>query len=135
MFLEVGDVEHPQAAVRPAAAALHLLVVVRVVLLVDGHGDLPAVDRRRHRHEGVRRLGERRVVVVFADRARLADVGDVDHAQPRVPAAGPQHVAEAQRVVQAVALPGHGGFSPPATCCPGIHQRDTSCGFAGLRMS
>jgi hypothetical protein len=31
--------------------------------------------------------------------------------------------------------PTHVGFSPPATCWPGIHQRDTSSGRAGLRMS
>jgi tripartite-type tricarboxylate transporter receptor subunit TctC len=29
----------------------------------------------------------------------------------------------------------HPALSPPATCWPGIHQRDTSSGRAGLRMS
>src|SRR5262249_4208105 len=47
-----------------------------------------------------------RVIVVRADRARRADVGDVDHADARVPAASPESVAGAQRVMQAVAAPG-----------------------------
>ena len=35
IFFEIGDVEHPQAAVRPAAAPRHFLGAVRVVFLVD----------------------------------------------------------------------------------------------------
>ena len=40
----IGDIEHPQAAVRPAAPALHLVGAVRVVLLVDRHRDAPPAD-------------------------------------------------------------------------------------------
>src|SRR5207248_2796010 len=96
--VDVGDVENPQAAVRPAPAALELLGAVRMVLFIDRHGDAAAVDSLRHRHEGMRRLGKWRVIVVFAERARSSDVGDVDDAQARVPASGPELVAEAQRM-------------------------------------
>ena len=85
----VGDVEHPQTGVRAAAAPLHFLCVVRMIFLVDGERYLFAVNRERHGHESVRRLRKRRMVVVFADGARLADVGDVDYAHAPVPAAGP----------------------------------------------
>ena len=42
------------------------------------------------------------MVVVGADRLRLADVGHVDDAHAAVPAAGVQPVADAQRVMQAM---------------------------------
>ena len=77
-------------------------------VLRSGIGDAAAVDSLRHRHEGMRRLGKWRVIVVFAKRARLANVGDVDDAQARVPAARPELIAEAQRMVQAVFAPDPG---------------------------
>src|SRR5712664_2776034 len=83
--------------------ALQLIGVVRVVLLVDGERDAPAADPGGYRHEGVRGLRVRRMVVVLADGARRTDVRDVDHAHARVPAARPQLVAEAQCVVPAIA--------------------------------
>src|SRR5687767_10019551 len=100
-FPEIRHVEYPQAAVQAPAPARHLFLAVRVVFLVDRDSDLPAIDRR-HAHEGMRRLGERRVVVVLAYRLRLADVGDVDDAHASVPAAGPHAVTLPQRVVQPV---------------------------------
>ena len=44
----------------------------------------------------------RRMIIVGADGARFRDIGDIDHTQPRLPAARPQLVALAQRVMQAV---------------------------------
>src|SRR5213075_1764849 len=90
---------------RPAFAPLHLVGGMRMVFLVDRHGDAPAADLSGNRHEGMRWLGERRMVVVRAERARLADVGYIDDRDAAVPAARPELVAEAQRVVQAVAPP------------------------------
>src|SRR5438270_123101 len=107
---DVGDVENPQAAMRSAAAALELLGAVRMVLFIDRHGDAAAVDSLRHRHEGMRRLGKWRGIVVFAKRARLANVGDADDAQACGPAARPELIAGAQRVVQAGAPADPGGL-------------------------
>ena len=94
---------------RPAAPARHLVGAVRMVFLVDRHRDPPAAVQPGQRHEGMRRLRERRVVVVGRDRGRLADVGDIDDAHAAMPAAGPEQVVEAQRMVQPV-LPARPGL-------------------------
>ena len=104
---------------RPAAAALHLVGAVRVVLFVDRHRDAPVADALLYRHEGMRGLGIRRMVVVRAQGFRLADVLDVDHRNAAMPKAGPQLVAEAQRVVQAVTPPLPGRFLAAGEVLPG----------------
>src|SRR3546814_2512461 len=73
-----------------------------LVLLVDGGGDAPAADGPLERHHRVRRLGDGGVVVVGADRPRLRQVADVDHADARIPDRGPELVAAAHGVVEPV---------------------------------
>jgi len=78
-------------------------------------------------------VGKRRMVVVLADGARFADVGNVDMRTP--PCQHPAHSGrEAQCVMQAVLAPGTSASrrldvlsrQPPAR---------TSAGLAGLAMS
>ena len=56
-----------------------------LVLLVDRDRDPPAPDRDPDRHDGVGRLGDRRVVVVAADDRGAVDVADVEDPDPGVP--------------------------------------------------
>src|SRR5262245_51025582 len=80
-----------------------------VVFLINGNGDLPAVDRR-HAHEGMGRFREGRVIVVLAYRHGLSDVRYVDHPNPAVPAASPQSIALPQRMVEPMLSSGPGRF-------------------------
>ncbi len=84
--VQVGDVEDPHEAMQAAAPVL--------VLLVDGDRDPPSPDSMLQRHDGVGRLGKRRVVVVAADQPGPGDIGDVEDAEARVPDRGPELVAE-----------------------------------------
>ena len=98
-FIALLDVEHPQACVQVAVAV--------VVLFIRANCDVAAGDGERHFQDRVRRLGERRVIVVGADHLGVADVRDVEHADARVPDGRPQLVLVAQRMMKAVlvALP------------------------------
>src|SRR5688572_32849063 len=58
----------------------------------------------------MRGFGKRRVIVVLADGARLANVGCVDNAHAGMPATGPQTVALAQRVMEPMLTSGPGRF-------------------------
>ena len=46
------------------------------------------------------------MIVVGRDRFRLSQIGNIDDAKAAMPAARPHLIAEAQRVVQPVALAG-----------------------------
>ena len=105
--LHVGIVRHVEqrnAGMQPAAARLFFIGALRLILFVDGERDTLAADLSGNRHHRVGRFGKRRMIIVGRNRLRLADVGNVDDTKAAVPAAGEHLVAEAQRVVQAMAL-------------------------------
>src|SRR3979411_2888507 len=104
--LDVGkirDVERQYAGMRPPAAGGLLGRILRLVFLVNDKCDAPTAYGVRQRHHRMRRLREERMIVVAADRFGLRQVRYVDHAESAVPAARPHLIAEAQRMMQAMA--------------------------------
>ena len=95
---------------RPAAARLLLVGILRMIFFIDADRDAPPGALDRHRHDRMRRLGKRRVIIVRRHSLRFGEVGNIDDTETAVPAARPHLVAEAQRVVQTVTLarPGRG---------------------------
>ena len=90
---------------RAAAARLLFGGTLGLIFLVDRERDAPPTDPVRHRHDGVRRLGKKRMVIVAADRLRPGKIRHIDHPESRVPAARPHLVAEAQGMMQPVPAP------------------------------
>ena len=95
----IGDIEGREAGMQAAAPQRFLGCALSLIFLVDRDRDAAARDARRHRHHRVCRLGKRRMIVVGAERARRRDVSTVDHEEAAVPAARPELVAKAQRVM------------------------------------
>src|SRR5258705_3011440 len=101
----VGDVESQNASMRAPAPRLFFIGVLGLILLVDDNRDAAPVDAFRHRHDGVRRLGEQRMVVVAAEAFGFCKIGYIDHKETPVPAARPHLVAATQRMVKTMLPP------------------------------
>jgi hypothetical protein len=91
---------------RTPAARRFFIGALRLVFFINRERDAFAADLAGHRHDRVRRLGERRMIIVGRHGLWLAQVGHVDDTEAAVPAAGEHFIAEAQRVVQPVPLAG-----------------------------
>ena len=103
----IAHVEGPQAGVRPPAPALLFLA-----LCAWSSSSIASAMRRPSmragtRHQGMGRLGKRRMIVVRADGCAGCAMSETSMiAEAAVPAARPQVVAEAQRVMQPMAAAG-----------------------------
>src|SRR5665213_132780 len=91
---------------KATAARLLLVGALRLILFVDSDGDAFSTDFAGHRHHRMRRLGKWWMVIIGRHCLRLAHLGHIHNAEAAVPTACEHLVAEAQRVVQTVALAG-----------------------------
>src|SRR6478609_5375612 len=96
----------------PAAPRLLFIGALRLVFFIDGDRNAFAAEFFRHGHDGVRRLGKWRMVVVRRYRFGIFQVGDTDDTETAMPATCPHFVSEPQRVMKTVA------FARPARLFP-----------------
>src|SRR5437868_6756105 len=71
----IRDVERQDAGMRAPASCLLFIGALRLVFLVDRHGNAASVDALRYRHDGVGRLRKKRVIIVRPKALRLGNVG------------------------------------------------------------